>query len=159
MVETMEMGSPLSHGLRCTTWQTRWWRRWRGCLTLVFPRREAEDHIVVMKKITGRSQVMRILVLAMDLIASVMAMEDMVVVAVLVLIISVEAVVHMDVVYDLKMKMRFMMSMRRDLMIMKILLVTMGVLDSHMNIVVVLVMMGKIIVVIAIEMIWIALLV
>jgi len=82
-----------------------------------------------------------------------------VVVAVLVLIISVVAVVHMDVVYDLKMKMRFMMSMRRDLMIMKILLVTMGVLDSHMNIIVVLVLMGKIIVVVAIEMIRIALLV
>ena len=131
----MEMGSPLSHGLRCATWQTRWWRRWRGCLTLVFPWREAEGHIVVMKKITGRSLVMRILVLAMDLIASAMAMEDMVVVAMLVLIISVVAVVHMDVVYDLKMKMRFMMSMRRDLMIMKILLVTMGILDSHMNIV------------------------
>ena len=126
---------------------------------LVFPRREAEDHIVVMKKIIGRSLVMRILVLAMDLIASAMAMEDMVVVAVLVLIISVVAVMHMDVVYDLKMKMRFMMSMRRDLMIMKILLVTMGVLDSCMNIVVVLVMMGKIIVVVAIEMIRIALLV
>ena len=102
---------------------------------------------------------MRILVLAMDLITSAMAMEDMVVVAVLVLIISVEAVVHMDVVYDLKMKMRFMMSMRRDFMIMKILLVTMGILDSHMNIIVVLVMMGKILVVVAIEMIRIALLV
>ncbi|XP_066354680.1 uncharacterized protein [Miscanthus floridulus] len=87
-----------------------------------------------------------------------MAMEDMVVVAVLVLIISVVAVMHMDVMYDLKMKMRFMMSMRRDLMIMKILLVTMGVLDSHMNIVVVLVLKGKIIVVVAIEMIRIALL-
>ena len=146
----MEMGSPLSHGLRCATWQTRWWRRWRGCLTLVFLRREAEGHIIVMKKITGRSLVMRILVLAM---------EDMEVVAVLVLIISVVAVVHMDVVYDLKMKMRFMMSMRRDLMIMKILLVTMGVLDSHMNIVMVLVLMVKIIVVDAIEMIQIALLV
>ena len=49
--------------------------------------------------------------------------------------------------------------MRKDLMIMKILLVTMGILDNHMNVVVVLVMMGKIIVVVAIEMIRIALLV
>ena len=127
-------------------------------LDACLPVEGGEDHIVVMKKIT-RSLVMRILVLAMDLITSAMAMEDMVVVAVLVLIISVVAVMHMDVVYDLKMKMRFMMSMRRDLMIMKILLVTMGILDSHMNIVVVLVMMGKIIVVVAIEMIRIALLV
>ena len=61
---------------------------------------------------------MRILVLAMDLIASAMAMEDMVVVVVLILIISVVAVVHMDVVYDLKMKTMIM----KDLMMMKILL-------------------------------------
>ena len=34
------------------------------------------------------------------------------------------------------------MSMRKDLMIMKILLDTMGILNSHMNIVVVLVIVG-----------------
>ena len=61
--------------------------------------------------------------------------------------------------YILMIKMRFTMSMRKDLMIMKILLDTMGILDGHMNIVVVLVMMGKIIVVVVIEMIRIALLV
>ena len=74
------------------------------------------------------------------------------------LIISVEEDVDVIVMYILMM-MRFTMSMRKDLMIMKILLDTMGILDSHMNIVVVLVMMGKIIVVIVIEMIRIALLV
>jgi len=147
----MEMGSPMSHGLRCATWQTRWWRQWRGCLTLVFPWREVEDHIVVMKKITGRSLVMRILVLAMDLIASAMAMEDMVVVVVLILIISVVAVVHMDVVYDLKMKSLNTMIMK-DLMMMKILLhMAEGLSDVIITDVLIL-KIGIIIVVVVIEM-------
>ena len=59
------------------------------------------------------------------------------------LIISVEEDVDVIAMYILMMKMRFTMSMRKDLMIMKILLDTMGILDSHMNIIVVLVMMGK----------------
>ena len=74
------------------------------------------------------------------------------------LIISVEEDVDVIVMYILMM-MRFTMSMRKDLMIMKILLDTMGILDSHMNIIVVLVMMGKFLVVVAIEVIRIALLV
>ena len=147
----MEMGSPLSHGLKCATWQTRWWRRWRGCLTLIFPRREAEGHIVVTNKIIGRSLVMRILVLVMDLIASAMAMEDMVVVVVLILIISVVVVVHMDVVYDLKMKSLNTMTMK-DLMMMKILLhMAEGLSDVIITDVLIL-KIGIIIVVIIIEM-------
>ena len=55
--------------------------------------------------------------------------------------------VHFD------MKMKLVINMMTASMIMKILLHTMDVLDSHMNIVVVLVMMGKIIMVVAIEMI------
>ena len=57
------------------------------------------------------------------------------------------------------MKMKLMMNMMTASMIMKILLNTMGDLGNHMNIVVVLVMMGKIIMVIAIiEMIQTAML-
>ena len=94
---------------------------------------------------------MRILVLAMDLIASAMAMEDMVVVAVLILIISVVAVVHMDVVYDLKMKSLNTMIMK-DLMMMKILLhMAEGLSDVIITDVLIL-KIGIIIVVIVIEM-------
>ena len=58
----------------------------------------------------------------------------------------------------LMMKMKLVMNMMMVLMILKILLHTMGDLDSHMNIVVVLVMMGKIIIIITIEMIQTAML-
>ena len=121
-------------------------------MTLVFPRREAEGHIVVMKKIPGRSLVMRILVLAMDLIASAMAMEDMVVVVVLILIISVVAVVHMDVVYNLKMKSLNTMIMK-DLMMMKILLHMVEGLSDVIITDVLILKIGIIIVVVIIEMI------
>jgi hypothetical protein len=53
---------------------------------------------VIKKTIIGRSPEMRILVSAMDLIGSVMAEEDMVVVVVLISIISVADVVHTNVV-------------------------------------------------------------
>ena len=136
----------------------------------VFLQRVVEVHNINMKTITVKNLVMKILVWVLDFMAAmamvvvvrvegvVLILISAVVVGMLNLIISVGEDVDVIVVYDLKMKMRFMMSMRRDLMIMKILLVTMGVLDSHMNIVVVLVLMGKIIVVVAIEMIRIALL-
>ena len=94
---------------------------------------------------------MRILVLAMDLIASAMAMEDMVVVTVLILIISMVAVVHMDVVYDLKMKSLNTMIMK-DLMMMKILLhMAEGLSDVIITDVLIL-KIGIIIVVVVIEM-------
>ena len=94
---------------------------------------------------------MRILVLAMDLIASAMAMEDMVVVTMLILIISVVAVVHMDVVYDLKMKSLNTMIMK-DLMMMKILLhMAEGLSDVIITDVLIL-KIGIIIVVVVIEM-------
>ena len=130
-----------------------------------------EVHNINMKTITVKNLVMKILVWVLDFMAAtamvvvvrvkgvVLILISAVVDGVLNLIIDVEEDVDVIVVYILMMKMRFMMSMRRDLMIMKILLDTMGILDSHMNIIVVLVMMGKIIVVVAIEMIRIALLV
>ena len=94
---------------------------------------------------------MRILVLAMDLIASAMAMEDMVVVVMLILIISMVAVVHMDVVYDLKMKSLNTMIMK-DLMMMKILLhMAEGLSDVIITDVLIL-KIGIIIVVVVIEM-------
>ena len=94
---------------------------------------------------------MRILVLAMDLIASAMAMEDMVVVAVLILIISVVAIVHMDVVYDLKMKSLNTMIMK-DLVKMKILLhMAEGLSDVIITDVLIL-KIGIIIMVVVIEM-------
>ena len=128
-------------------------------------------HNINMKTITVKNLVMKILVWVLDFMAAtamvvVVMVEGVMLIliravvdGVLNLIIGVEEDVDVIVMYILMMKMRFMMSMRRDLMIMKILLVTMGNLDSHMNIVVVLVMMGKILVVVAIEMNRIALLV
>jgi hypothetical protein len=65
---------------------------------LVFQQREDVDHVVVKKTIIRRSQGMRILVSAMDSIASVVAMEDMVVVAVLISITSVVDDVHTNAV-------------------------------------------------------------
>jgi len=76
---------------------------------------------------------------------------DMVVVAVLVLIISVVAVVHMDVMYDLKMKSLNTMIMK-DLMMMKILLhMAEGLSDVIITDVLIL-KIGIIIMVIVIEM-------
>jgi hypothetical protein len=80
-----------------------------------------EDTIVVMKNVVGRNLEMKIQVLAMDLIASVMIVEDVEVDAVLILMISVVVVVLMAVVYILKMKDLMILKMK-DLMIMKILL-------------------------------------
>ena len=133
----------------------------------VFLQRVVEVHNINMKTITVKNLVMKILVWVLDFMATtamvmvegvVLIFISAVVDGVLNLIISMEEDVDVIVVYILMMKMRFMMSMRRDLMIMKILLVTMGILDSHMNIVMVLVLMGKITVVVTIEMIRIALL-
>ena len=78
-------------------------------------------------------------------------MEDMVVVAVLILIISVVAIVHMDVVYDLKMKSLNTMIMK-DLMMMKILLhMAEGLSDVIITDVLIL-KIGIIIMVVVIEM-------
>ena len=130
-----------------------------------------EDLKINMKTTTVKHLVMKILVRVLDFMAAmamvvVVGVEGVVLIlisavvdVVLNLIISVEEDVDVIVMYILMMKMRFTMSMRKDLMIMKILLDTMGILDSHINIVVVLDMMGKIIVVVVIEMIRIALLV
>jgi hypothetical protein len=60
---------------------------------LAFQQQEDADHVMIKKTIIGRSPEMRILVSAMDLIVSVMAEEDMVVVVVLISIISVVATV------------------------------------------------------------------
>jgi hypothetical protein len=51
---------------------------------LAFQQQEDVDHVVIKKTIIRRSPEMRILVSAMDLIGSVMAEEDMVVVVVLI---------------------------------------------------------------------------
>ena len=72
---------------------------------------------------------------------------------VLIFIISMEEDVDVIIMCILMMKMKLVMNMMTALMIMKILLHAMGNLGSHINIVVVLVMMGKIIMVVAIEMI------
>ena len=117
-----------------------------------------EDLNINMKTITVKNLVMKILVWVLDFMAAmamvaVVGVEGVVLIlistvvdVVLNLIISVEEDVDVMAMYILMMKMRFTMSMRKDLMIMKILLDTMGILNSHMNIVVVLVMMEKIIV-------------
>ena len=137
----------------------------------VFLQRVVEDLNINMKTTTVKNLVMKILVWVLDFMAAmamvmVVGVEGVVLIlisavvdVVLNLIISVEEDMDVIAMYILMMKMRFTMSMRKDLMIMKILLDTMGILDSHMNIVVVLVLMGKFLVVVAIEMIRIALLV
>ncbi|KAF0913849.1 hypothetical protein E2562_024931 [Oryza meyeriana var. granulata] len=91
----MEMKNPLLHGLSYAKWQTRSWKRWRGCSMNVFPQRVVEVHIVNMKTITVKNLVMKILVLVMVLAASV----KVVVVGVLVLIISVEDDVDMIAIF------------------------------------------------------------
>jgi hypothetical protein len=94
IVGTMEMGSPLSLGLNCITWSTHSWRPWEGRLMNVCPQEDGGYIIVIQKNLTEKNPEMRILVLAMDLIASAMAVEVMVVVATLISIIHVEGVVH-----------------------------------------------------------------
>jgi hypothetical protein len=121
VVGTVKMKTPLSHGLRCVAWLIHSWRPWGGCLMNVFPQRVVKDTIIAMKNVVGRNLEMKIQVLAMDLIASVMIMEDVVVDAMLILMISVVVVVLMAVVYILKMK-DLMIFKMKDLMIMKILL-------------------------------------
>ena len=103
-----------------------------------------------------KNLVMKILDLVMDfMIVLAMVMAD----GVLIFIISMEEDVDVIVMCILMMKMKLVMNMMTASMIMKILLNTMGDLGNHMNIVVVLVMMGKIIMVVAIiEMIQTAML-
>jgi uncharacterized membrane protein YecN with MAPEG domain len=60
----------------------------------VCPQEDGGYIIVIQKNLTEKNPEMRILVLAMDLIASAMAVEVMVVVATLISIIHVEGVVH-----------------------------------------------------------------
>jgi hypothetical protein len=98
MVSTMKRMNAQFLGLRCVAWRTHLWRQWEGCSMLAFQQQEDVDHVVIKKTIIGRSPEMRILVSAMDLIGSVMAEEDMVVVVVLISIISVADVVHTNVV-------------------------------------------------------------
>ena len=93
------------------------------------------------------------IVLAMVVVDGVLILISMVVDGMLIFIISMAEDIDVIVMCILMMKMKLVMNMMMVLMIMKILLHTMGDLDSHMNIVVVLVMMGKIIMVVAIEMI------
>ena len=97
-----------------------------------------------------KNLVMKIL----DLVIDFMIVLAMVVVdGVLTFIISMEEDLDVIVMCILMMKMTLVVNMMKALMIIKILLHTMGDLGSHINIVVVLVMMGKIIMVVAIEMI------
>jgi hypothetical protein len=56
------------------------------------------DHVMIKKTIIGRSPEMRILVSAMDLIGSVMAEEDIVVVVVLISIISLVVTVLISII-------------------------------------------------------------
>jgi hypothetical protein len=98
MVSTMKRMNAQFLGLRCVAWRTHLWRQWEGCSMLAFQQQEDVDHVVIKKTIIGRSPEMKILVSAMDLIGSVMAEEDMVVVVVLISIISVADVVHTNVV-------------------------------------------------------------
>ena len=114
----------------------------------VFPQQVVEVH----KK---KNLVMKILDLVMDfMIVLAMVVVD----GVLIFIISMEEDVDVIVMCILMVKMKLVMNVMTASMIMKILLHTMDVLDSHMNIVVVLVMMGKIIMIVAIEMIQMTLL-
>jgi hypothetical protein len=69
-----------------------------GCLMSVFLWQEVKGHIVVTKmKFTEKNLGMRILVLAMDTIASVMDVEVIVVIVVLILIICVEGIVRTNI--------------------------------------------------------------
>jgi hypothetical protein len=159
VVDIVEMRSPLSHGLRCAKWHTRLWRQWKGCSMNVFPQQVVEDHIVVMRKIIGRNLEAKIQALAMDF-TSVMVVEDAVVDAVLILIISMVAVVLMAAVCILKMKNLMTLVVMWDLMIMRIPLQMMDYLVGVENIVDMLIMkIESIIVVVVIEMTLIAVLV
>jgi hypothetical protein len=85
-------------GLRCVAWRNHLWRQWEGCSMLAFQQQEDVDHVMIKKTIIGRSPDMRILVSAMELIVSVMAEEDMVVVIVLISIISVVATMLISII-------------------------------------------------------------
>jgi hypothetical protein len=98
MVSTMKRMNAQFLGLRCVPWRIYLWRQWEGCPMLAFQQQEDVDHVVIKKTIIGRSPEMRILVSAMDLIGSVMAEEDKVVVVVLISIISMADIVHTNVV-------------------------------------------------------------
>jgi hypothetical protein len=110
--------------------------------------------VLVMDFMTASAMV--VVVVAVD---GVLILINMVVASVLIFMISVEEDMDMIVMCILMIKMKLVMSMMRALKITKILLHIMGILDSHMNTVMVLVVMGKIIMVIAIEMIRMAVLV
>ena len=104
----------------------------------VFPQQVVEVH----KK---KNLVMKILdlvmdfmiVLAMVVVDGVLILINMVVDGVLTFIISMEEDVDVIVMCILMMKMKLVMNMMTALMIMKILVHTMGDLDNHMNIIVV----------------------
>jgi hypothetical protein len=98
MAGTMKRMNAQFLGLRCVAWQIHLWRQWEGCSMLAFQQHEDVDHVVIKKTIIGKSPEMRILVSAMDLIASVMAKEDMVVVIVLISIISMVATVLISII-------------------------------------------------------------
>jgi len=125
----------------------------------VFPQQVVEVH----KK---KNLVMKILdlvmdfmiVLAMVVVDGVLILISMVVDGVLIFIISMEEDVDVIVMCILMMKMKLVMNMMTASMIMKILLHTMGGLDSTMIVVEVLVMMKDIIEVVTIGMIQTALL-
>jgi hypothetical protein len=94
MVGTVKIGIPLFLGLRCNAWLIHSWRPWEGCLMSEFLQQEVEDHIVGMKKIIGRNLVMRIRVSAVNFIASVKAVEDVVVNTMLIwIMVAVELMV------------------------------------------------------------------
>jgi hypothetical protein len=64
----------------------------------VCPRQEVKGYIIVIQKnLTVKNLEIRILVSAMNSIPSAMAIEVMVMVAVLISIIHVEGIMHMDV--------------------------------------------------------------
>jgi hypothetical protein len=92
----------------------------------VFPRLEDVEHVVIKRTIIARSPAMRILVSAMDSIASEMALKDLVVVAMLILIITMVGVEHIGVMLMvaaciLKTKSLKITIMKKDLTMMKIL--------------------------------------
>jgi hypothetical protein len=94
MVGTVAIGIPLFLGLRCNAWLIHSWRPWEGCLMSEFLQQEVEDHIVGMKKIIGRNLVMRIRVSVVNFIASVKAVEDVVVNTMLIwIMVAVELMV------------------------------------------------------------------
>ena len=111
---------PLYPGLRWNAWLNHSWRLWEGCLMSEFPQQEDEGSAVIKKKIIRRNLVLRILVSAMDSVASVKNMEDVVVDAVL--IIGMVVVVLMVAECILKMKSLKIKIMKKDMTMMKTLL-------------------------------------